>query len=122
MFNQIKDDSRPGRREDNLKTLTGATFGAVLRGGGPVVVEFMSYGCAHCRLLEPVLQRVAQQVGAQETICRVNVAVEQELAVSYHIAGTPTLIMFLGGREVARSEGPSPTLSNILATVQDPFQ
>ena len=51
-----------------------------------------------------------------------NVAVEQELAGSYQIQGTPTLVMFLNQNEVGRVEGPSPTVSSVLAAVTQPFQ
>ena len=42
---------------DRLLAVTGETFPPlVLRGQGPIVVEFMSYACAHCAEIEPVLQ------------------------------------------------------------------
>ncbi len=86
------------------------------------MVEFMSYGCAHCRAIEPVLQQVAELVKSKEKIFRVNIAVEHELAESYEIQGTPTLIMFLNGREVGRNEGPHPTVSSVLTVVTQPFE
>jgi len=52
-------------------------------------------------------------IGPKEKIFRVNIAIEQELADSYEIQGTPTLIMFLHGREVGRVEGPHPTVSSV---------
>jgi thioredoxin 1 len=108
---------------DKIRTVTGNTFSAlVLAGEGPMAVEFMSYGCAHCRAIEPVLQQVADMIGPKERIFRVNIAVEQELAESYEIQGTPTLIMFLNGREVGRVEGPSPTVSSVLKVVTQPFE
>src|ERR1017187_33377 len=103
---------------DGIRTVTSSTFSTlVLEGEGPIVVEFMSYGCAHCRAMEPVLQQVAETVKSKEKIFRVNIAVEQELADSYEIRGTPTLIMFLNGREVGRDEGPHPTVSTVLKVV-----
>lgn len=92
-----------------IRTVTSATFNQwVLEGNGPIVVEFMSYGCAHCRAMEPILQEVAEMVKSKEEIFRVNTAVEQELTDSYQVQGTPTLIMFMQGREVGRFEGPPP--------------
>ena len=108
---------------DRLTTLTGANFDQqVLRAGGPIAVEFMSYGCAHCRVIEPVLQQVAEMVAATEKLFRVNIAVEQGLAEQYGIRGTPTLLMFLDGREVGRVEGPSPTAADLLRAVTAPFE
>ena len=105
-----------------IRTVTSETFDPlVLRGTGPIVVEFMSYGCAHCRVIEPILQEVAALVKREETAFRVNIAVEPELAAAYEIQGTPTLIMFLNGRVIGRAEGPRPTVANLLTIVTQPF-
>jgi thioredoxin 1 len=119
---QTKNGPSP-KSIDRIRTATSSTFEEqVLKAEGPVVAEFMSYGCSHCRALEPVLQQVAETMGPAETIFRVNVPVEQELATMYDIDGTPTLVMFLGGQEVGRVEGPSPTLSTLLVAVTQPFE
>jgi thioredoxin 1 len=108
---------------DRIQTVTAATFDRlVLNGEGPIVVEFMSYGCAHCGVIEPNLQQVAKIVESTETIYRVNIAVDRELADLYQVQGTPTLIMFLNGAVVGRDEGPSPAVSNILAVVRQPYE
>jgi len=108
---------------DKIQTVTSGTFTRlVLKAEGPIVVEFMSYGCAHCRAIEPVLEQVAEMVKTREKIFRVNIAVEQDLARSYQIQGTPSLIMFLDGDEVGRVEGPSPTVSSVLTAVTQPFE
>ena len=109
--------------QDRIHTVTGGTFEElVLDAEGPVVAEFMSYGCAHCRVMEPILQQVARLVEPDETIVRINIAVEQRLAASYAVEGTPTLVMFLEGREVGRVEGPRPDVSMVLAAVTQPFE
>ena len=118
----LQETSRSRLSNDRIQTVTGSTFTRlVLEGEGPIVVEFMSYGCAHCRVIEPVLQQVAGMVKATEKIFRVNNAVDQELVDSYEILGTPTLVMFLNGNEVGRVEGPRPTLSSVLSIVTQPF-
>jgi thiol-disulfide isomerase/thioredoxin len=108
---------------DRIRTVTSGTFEElVLDADGPVVAEFMSYGCTHCRAMEPVLQQVAGMVEPDVTVVRVNIGVDHELASSYQVQGTPTLIMFLDGREVARVEGPPPTVATVLAAVTQPFE
>lgn len=115
------ESSRP-RQRDWIRTVTSGSFEElVLDAEGPVAVEFMSYGCTHCRVMEPILQQVAGMIAPDETIVRVNIAVEQQLAASYQVQGTPTLVMFLGGREVARVEGPQPVVATVLAAVTQPF-
>jgi thioredoxin 1 len=108
---------------DHIQTVTGSTFDArVLKEHGPIAVEFMSYGCVHCRQMEPALQQVAEMVKSKEKIFRVNTADDQELTDSYKIQGTPTVVMFLNGKEVGRVEGPAPRVSSVLTAVTHPFE
>jgi thioredoxin 1 len=108
--------------KDRIQSVTGSTFDTlVLAGEGPIVVEFMSYGCGHCQAIEPILQKVAEVLQPGEKWFRVNVAVEQDLANRCEIVGTPTLIMFLNGIVVGRDEGPVPSLAGVLAAVQAPY-
>jgi len=122
MTNQTTENPRGPQQGDGIRTVTSGSFSElVLEGDGPVVVEFMSYGCAYCRVIEPVLQQVAEIVKSEERIFRVNVAVERELAGSYDIQSTPTLVMFLNGREVGRVEGPNPTVASVLTAMTQAF-
>jgi len=106
-----------------ITTVTGEAFDvSVIEEQAPIVVEFMSYGCAHCRTLEPILQDVAGQLASSTRIFRVNVALDGDLADRYDIQATPTLLMFANGREVARAEGPHPTVASIITTITRAFQ
>lgn len=117
------ETSRRRMSRDGIRTIARRDFSRlVLHDQGRVAVEFMSYGCVHCRAIEPLLQQVAEAVRPEITIYRVNIPVEEELAEEYDISGTPTFIMFLNGSVVGRVEGPPPTFSSVLRTVSDPFQ
>lgn len=94
---------------------------SVLNAREPIAVEFMSYGCVHCRTIEPALRQVAETLKSEVTIYRVNIAFAQALAEDYEISGTPTFIMFLNGKEVGRVEGPRPTFYSVLTAVREPF-
>ncbi len=89
---------------------------------GPVVVEFMSYGCGHCRVMEPLFEQVAGILRAQARCFRVNVALDPALASLYRITGTPTIVMFSAGKEVGRLRGPHPILGSLLASIRMPFE
>ena len=126
MTNEASENPRTTPRSmssDHIRTVTSGTFNAwVLEAKGPIAVEFMSYGCVHCREMEPVLQQVAEMVRSKGTIFRVNTADDAELTDSYEIQGTPTLVMFLNGKEVGRAEGPPPTVASVLTAVTHPFE
>jgi thioredoxin 1 len=81
----------------------------------------MSYGCVHCRALEPMIREVAESLVDRVRILRVNVAVEHDLADFYGIRVTPTLVMFFNGREVGRTEGPPPDPARLSEIVTAPF-
>ena len=117
------EDFMPAHKSiDRIRTVTASTFAQlVLKGEGPIIVEFMSYGCAHCGVLEPDIQQVAEIVESTETIFRVNIALDPDLAEHYEVQGTPTLVMFLNGAIVGRDAGPSPDVSNLLAVVKQPY-
>jgi thioredoxin 1 len=103
--------------------VTEATFSPlVLQGNGPIVVEFMSYACAHCGAIEPVVQQVATMLDGRETVFRVNIGLEPDLAESLGIEGTPTFVMFSQGSEVGRVEGPSPNLASLMTELTQPFE
>jgi thioredoxin 1 len=127
MISRMRESPRktPTKRvsSDTIRTVTRSTFTPlVLEGDGPIVVEFMSYGCAYCRELEPIIQQVAEKVRTKEQVFRVNIPVDQELAETYQIHGTPTLVMFLNGTEVGRVEGPHPTASSVETAMTLPFE
>jgi thioredoxin 1 len=119
-----KPTTRQGKGSaDPIPAITAEEFESqVLQAQGPVVVEFMSYSCAHCRAIESVLQQVAQMVRPQQQMLRVNVALDPDLSASYGVQGTPTLVMFMKGQEVGRVEGPPPDEAGLLAAVTQPFR
>jgi thioredoxin 1 len=108
---------------DLVTAVTEDTFESlVLDSVNPVVVEFMSYGCAYCRLPEPALQEVTRKLTSRESVFRVNIAVSHELANRYQIEGTPTLVMFSNGSEIGRSVGPDPSVEILWNAVTRPFE
>jgi thiol-disulfide isomerase/thioredoxin len=108
--------------KNRIQTLDSGSFRPmVLEAEGRVAVEFMSYGCGYCRAIEPLLQRVAETIEADETIFRVNIAADPDLASEYGISGTPTFVMFLSGQELGRAEGPSPSFASVRDAVTSPF-
>ncbi len=108
---------------DHIVTVTSDTFQhQVLDGDGPIVVEFMSYGCVHCRAMEPIVQEVASIEESSITLYRVNIGVEQELANAYEILGSPTFVMFINGAEIGRAEGPPPKVESLRSVIERPFE
>jgi len=78
---------------------------AVLEADRPVVVDFYAPWCGPCRMLAPVLERLADEWSDRVGFVKVNVDETPELAMRYQISGVPTLVMFADGRPVDRLVG-----------------
>jgi thioredoxin 1 len=89
-----------------LPHVSEATFDAEVLGSSvPVLVDFTATWCAPCRVLEPILERVATESGGALKVVSVDGDDSSALASRYGVRGFPTVIAFVGGKEVARQIG-----------------
>ena len=75
------------------------------RGDLPLVVDFWAPWCAPCRAMAPAFEAVARRIEPRARLIKVNTEEAQALAGRYGIRSIPTLVIFRGGREVARTSG-----------------
>ncbi len=71
----------------------------------PVVVDFWAPWCGPCRMVAPVLEKLAADHGDKVAVVKVNVDENQELAARYGIMSIPTVMMFEGGQQKAQLIG-----------------
>lgn len=77
----------------------------VLASRVPVLVDFYSDTCIPCKRLAPRLAKLEAELGDALLVAKVNVGYDLTLAERYGVMASPTLLLFQGGKEVARHRG-----------------
>ena len=88
----------------------------VLSSPTPVVVDFSADWCGPCRVLAPVLERLAGRYADTVRFRKADVDDDPELAEHYGVTTVPTLLLFLHGQLLDRHEG-RVDLKSLLATL-----
>ncbi|MGO3930168.1 thioredoxin TrxC [Rhodopseudomonas pseudopalustris] len=71
----------------------------------PVLVDVWAPWCAPCRMMAPAFAAAAAELEPLVRLVKLNSDVEQAVAAQLGISGIPTLLLFRGGREIARQSG-----------------
>ena len=79
-------------------TITKENFEAEVVGAKvPVVIDFWASWCGPCQMQSPVVDAVAESMGDQGKVCKVNVDEQPQLALNYQIVSIPTLVFMKDG-------------------------
>ncbi len=80
----------------------------IARSDVPVVVDVWAPWCGPCRVMGPEFERAAGLLEPKVRFLKLNSDDNQELASRLGIRGIPTMILFKGGKEAARTSGAMP--------------
>ncbi|NNE92070.1 MAG: thioredoxin [Verrucomicrobiales bacterium] len=63
----------------------------------PVVIDFWSEYCGPCKMLSPVLDEVAEEIGETAKVTKVDVMSERDLGAKFGVTAVPTLVFMKDG-------------------------
>jgi thioredoxin 1 len=86
--------------------ITDGTFDAeVLQADTPVLVDFWAEWCQPCKMIAPVLEKIATQQEGKLKIAKLNVDENPGKMTEFQIRGIPTLLLFKDGKLVDKLVG-----------------
>jgi thioredoxin 1 len=94
-----------------------SSFNELINGSTPVLVDFTATWCGPCKMMSPILDQVAGELGDQVKIIKVDVDKNPHAAAHFQVQGVPTLILFKEGKNLWRQSGVVQA-SQLIATIQ----
>jgi thioredoxin 1 len=89
--------------------VTNATFQKeVLESAVPVLADFWAEWCVPCRMVGPVLTKLAEEHDGKLKVAKINVDQESELAMKFNIVSIPTILLFHKGEVAKQQIGAAP--------------
>lgn len=97
---------------DKIKIINSTQeFDDLIKQNRYVLVDFWATWCAPCRMVAPVIEKIADQYSEKVIVAKVDVDEQQELAIRYGIQTIPTIIFFKEGKLASKEIGVKPMAS-----------
>ena len=88
-----------------LQHLTAEGFDEAISAAPLAMVDFWATWCGPCKILGPVVEKLAEEYDGKALVGKVDTDSEMSLAQRFGISAIPTLIFFKNGAELTRSVG-----------------
>lgn len=89
----------------------------VLQSDRPVLVDFWASWCPPCKMMQPMVDKLAAKVSDWADVYSINIDRSPGLASRYEVSGVPTFVAFAGGQPIDRKTG-ALTESQMLALLK----
>lgn len=85
--------------------ITSLNFKEVISQSKQVIIDVYSNRCVYCKRLEPIIQELSGELGAEYIFAKLSLDNEPALVDSFNVRGFPTIIFLKEGQEVGRHVG-----------------
>ncbi len=86
-------------------TITSENFESLKDGNEPLVVDFWATWCGPCRMVGPVISKLAEKYDGKIVVGKCDVEENEDLASEFGIRNIPTILFFKGGDVVDKVVG-----------------
>jgi len=87
-----------------IKELNDMNFAAQVK-TGVTLVDFWASWCMPCKMMAPILNEVADELGGSAKIAKLDVETHRVSSAKYGVRNIPTMILFKNGKEINRFVG-----------------
>jgi len=70
-----------------------------------LLVEFIASMCVHCRIIDPVVNKLAREKMGKLKVLKVDTETDEYLTQRFHVEKTPTFLLYKNGVELYRIDG-----------------